>query len=349
MKILVTGITGFLGKEFLKSILEDTQNEYVLVIRSASLTKIASIVEKKSHITMVKGSLKNTLLFNDPRLFDRYSNEINKVVHLAALYDLGASPEELYLANVVGTQNVLYFCRHCTHLVEIDYASTIAVAGNWSGFYAEDDFDLGQEFDNAYAKTKFQAEALVRQFSDLNPQKRIRVLRFGVIVGNSQTGAISKTDGPYYFFNNIARLFQMLPPLKKLSFVPFPFKADAIFPLVPVDTAAALLACGQQHDKGIETIHCLARSLPTMETFLHDFLRSIDVSLTIIALPRHKWLSSLLPKVRIPKALVEYLYMPTKFECHRIDKALPQRPTYSELKAPLFNYVKESILKRPGQ
>ncbi len=346
MKILVTGITGFLGKEFLKHIIKDNKNEYILLIRESSISKIYGLIEEHEHIHAEVGSLKNTLLFSDARLFDKYTKTVEKVIHLAALYDLSASSDILYLTNVIGTQNVLYFCKQCPKLIFLDYASTIAVAGNWSGLYYESDFDIGQEFENPYAKTKFQAEALVRKLSKNSPELIVRVIRFGVIVGDSKTGAISKSDGPYYFFSNIGKLFQIAPILKKLKFVPFPFNADSLFPIVPVDTGAQLLATPARLESGLETIHCLAKGLPTMETFLNDFLLSIDVTLAIISIPKNKVISKILPRFSIPVALVEYLYMPTSFECRNIDHYLPDRVNYNTLKGPLFNFVVAKILKK---
>lgn len=346
MKILVTGITGFLGKEFLKKIIIDKENEYVLLVRTASISKISSLVDNYSHIKIEKGSLKSTQLFKDRDLFSKYKNEINKVIHLAALYDLGAQADSLYLANVIGTQNVLYFCGHCKNLSALDYASTIAVAGNWNGPYSEDDFDLGQGFDNPYAKTKFQSEGLVRKFCKEKKGLSTRIIRFGVIVGDSMTGAISKTDGPYYFFANIGKLFQLAPVLKKLTFIPFPFKAKAHFPIVPVDTASDLLAAKPLKPNDMEVIHCLVKDPPSMKIFLDDFLSSIDVSFKIIPIPKHDLLAKLFSPFSIPKALLNYLYMPTQFESRNIDNYLPDRVTYTQLKKPLFDYVKNEILKK---
>ena len=81
------------------------------------------------------------------------------------------------------------------------YVSTLAVAGDHPGHFSEDDLDVGQDFDHAYGKSKYQAEKLVKE-SGLPAT----VYRPGVVVGDSRTGEMDKVDGPYYFF----RLMKLL-------------------------------------------------------------------------------------------------------------------------------------------
>jgi NAD(P)-dependent dehydrogenase (short-subunit alcohol dehydrogenase family) len=108
--------------------------------------------------------------------------------------------------------------------------SSIAVAGNYDGWFTEDDFDEGQELPSPYHRTKFESEKLVRERVEVP----WRVYRPSLVVGNSKTGEMDKIDGPYYFFKLIQKLRHALPewfPLISLEFG----RAN----IVPVDYVAA--------------------------------------------------------------------------------------------------------------
>ena len=69
-------------------------------------------------------------------------------------------------------------------------------------------FDVGQGLPSAYHRTKFESERIVREESTVP----WRVYRPAVVVGHSETGAMDKIDGPYYFFSLFKRLRDHLPP-----------------------------------------------------------------------------------------------------------------------------------------
>jgi nucleoside-diphosphate-sugar epimerase len=75
------------------------------------------------------------------------------------------------------------------------------VSGDRRGTFYEDDLEAGQKFHNAYERTKYEAERLVRAAMRQLP---ITVVRPGIIVGDSRTGEIDKLDGPYYLMVVIA-------------------------------------------------------------------------------------------------------------------------------------------------
>ena len=85
------------------------------------------------------------------------------------------------------------------------HVSSVAVAGEYDGEFSEEMFDEGQHLPSAYHRTKFEAERLVREQTELP----WRVYRPAVVVGHSQTGEMDKIDGPYYFFPALARLAQL--------------------------------------------------------------------------------------------------------------------------------------------
>ena len=68
-------------------------------------------------------------------------------------------------------------------------------------------FDEGQKLPSPYHRTKFESERIVREESAVP----WRVYRPAVVVGHSETGAMDKIDGPYYFFPVIKRMRDTIP------------------------------------------------------------------------------------------------------------------------------------------
>lgn len=352
MSTLVTGASGFLGQEILEEIKKRKNESFILLLREESFKKYSEILKEFPHVKLAKGHLQHPDLFIDTRELEKAKDEVTNVIHLAALYDLKASKERLYKTNVIGTQNVIFFCQEAKNLKKLLYASTIAVAGNVDGPYTNQDYDLGQEHPNPYAKTKFEAEGLVRKFSNNNKKIQIDIIRLGVIVGHSKTGAFLKEDGPYYFFKNIGRVLNNVPILTKLSVVPFPFEGDAIFPIVPVDCAAQ--AFWKQYDEDHEGLKCqyaIAENAPSMKSFLEDFLIELKMPMKVIPLPSTKIGQGLLKKglgaIQIPEALTDYLYLKTKF-INISSEAEPDDSvcSYSQFKRPFFDAVIKKYLPR---
>ena len=81
-------------------------------------------------------------------------------------------------------------------------------------------FDEGQRLPSAYHRTKFESEKIVREECPVP----WRVYRPAVVVGHSETGAMDKIDGPYYFFPVLKRMRDTLPnwmPLLGIDLVHF--------------------------------------------------------------------------------------------------------------------------------
>ena len=68
-------------------------------------------------------------------------------------------------------------------------------------------FDEGQHLPSAYHRTKYESERIVREESEVP----WRVYRPSIVVGHSETGAMDKVDGPYYFFPVMKALRDNLP------------------------------------------------------------------------------------------------------------------------------------------
>ncbi|MGX1804426.1 SDR family oxidoreductase [Nocardia sp. NPDC055321] len=231
---IVTGGTGFLGRRVVAGLLEqDPQAVVHALVREASIAKLREMAETwgaPDRVFPLVGDLTAPGL-GLPVDADGHRElpRADHVVHLGAIYDMTADEDSTYAANVAGTRAVVELATELGAVLH--HVSSVAVAGDHKGKFFEDDFDLGQNLESPYHRTKFEAEKLVRESRDL----RWRVYRPAIVVGDSRTGEMDKIDGPYYFFaaiNGLAALPSELP-------VPIPDLGATN--IVPVDYVCAAM------------------------------------------------------------------------------------------------------------
>ncbi|WP_227982574.1 SDR family oxidoreductase [Nocardia spumae] len=229
---IVTGGTGFLGRRVVEGLLAADPDAVVhILVREASAAKLAELATRwdaTDRVFPLIGDLTEPGLglADEPPAAEH-------VVHLGAVYDMTADEEAAYAANVTGTRAVIALARERGAMLH--HVSSVAVAGDHRGKFFEDDFDLGQNLESPYHRTKFAAERLVREARGL----RWRVYRPAIIVGDSRTGEMDKLDGPYYFFPAIAGLAALpdglplpLPDLGATNIVPVDYVAAAMVELI---------------------------------------------------------------------------------------------------------------------
>ena len=241
MTYFVTGATGFLGKNLLRNLLRKRHGPIHILVRQESLAKIGDLVDwLEEHTRGVSGIDERIVpVVGDVGLAacgvsDEDLGRVGDVehfFHLAAVYDIQAGQEESERANVAGTRHALELAARlkagCFH-----HTSSIAVAGRHKGVFTEEMFDEGQSLPGPYFRTKFDAEAVVRDEAALP----WRVYRPGIVVGDSRTGETDKVDGPYYFFKLIQRIRGVLP-----QWAPLVGPLGSRVNIVPVDFVTAAM------------------------------------------------------------------------------------------------------------
>ena len=182
-------------------------------------------------VVPVVGDLGSDLLGVDPAWVAEHRGSVDHFFHLAAIYDMTADDAAHEQLNVGGTRHALELGQAldvgCFHQV-----SSVAAAGDFHGHFDESMFDEGQPLPSPYHRTKFLSEQLVRE-QDTVPW---RVYRPAVVVGDSQTGAMDKVDGPYYFFPAMKLMRDRLP-----SWVPLVGVDLGDTNVVPVDYVVAAM------------------------------------------------------------------------------------------------------------
>ena len=180
MNYFVTGATGFIGRHLVEELLKREGTIYALV-REGSRGKIESLAQRLGagdRIVAVPGDL------SKPGLgVDGFDEKIDHLFHLAAVYDMAASDEEMHRSNVDGTRHVVQFANE--HDVgRFHHVSSIAVAGAYKGVWQEEMFDEDQKLPHAYHSTKYESEKVARN----EVETKLIVFRPAIVLGHSETG-----------------------------------------------------------------------------------------------------------------------------------------------------------------
>ncbi len=208
MAYFVTGATGFIGRYLVQEILDHRDGEVFVLCREGSRRRMEALIEQwgSDRVTLVVGDLGEPDLGVDPTWVEAHVGQVDHFFHLAAIYDMTASDEVNERLNVGGTRHAVELAGRlevgCFHQV-----SSIAASGDFRGVFDESMFDEGQRLPSPYHRTKFESEKIVRE----ECPTPWRVYRPAVVVGDSETGAMDKIDGPYYFFGLIKLLRDTIP------------------------------------------------------------------------------------------------------------------------------------------
>ncbi len=371
MAYFVTGATGFIGRYLVQELLENRDGEVFVLVRSGSQARMERLIASWGHegrVTPVVGDLNEAALGVDPAWVKEHAGKIDHFLHLAAIYDMTATDEQNETLNVGGTRNALELAADldagCFHQV-----SSIAASGDYKGFWDETMFDVDQRLPSPYHRTKFESEKIVREESAVP----WRVYRPSMVIGHSETGAMDKVDGPYYFFPILKLLRDFLPAWTPLVGVDL---GDTN--VVPVDyVAKAMDHLAHLEGRDGEAFHLVnpepQRTVDVLNTFAAaakapDFATPIDRSVTGLLptglLPRAVRPGTLLksalrtPPARLglretvgrlglPPEVVEHAGFPTTYGARITEQALagsgisvPDLESYAPL---LWNFWEEQL------
>lgn len=192
--ILLTGVTGFIGKALIKLLLQKDHIIYVLIrskVQESAQIRFQNLLrefpDNVSQLRLVAGDIELPYLGLSKKMFEDLGEKIDTIYHSAASVHLTAPLFELRKSNVQGTKSILQLAKIAakTTFKRLNYVSTAYVAGKRSGIIYENELDRGQAFSNNYEQAKFEAELLVEQAKQELP---ICIYRPSMVMGHSQTG-----------------------------------------------------------------------------------------------------------------------------------------------------------------
>lgn len=346
MSYFVTGATGFIGRYLVQELLANREGEIYLLCRESSRGRLDALIAQwggSSRLVPVVGDLRSDQLGVDPGWIAEHRGSIDHFFHLAAIYDMTASEELNETLNVGGTRAALSLAGALDAGV-FHQVSSVAASGDYRGLFDESMFDEGQRLPSAYHRTKFESEKIVREESPVP----WRVYRPAVVVGHSETGAMDKIDGPYYFFPLFKRMRDTLPswlPLVGLDLgdtnvVPVDYVAKAMDHLahLPDRNGEAFHLVNPEPQNVVELVNTFAAAAKAPQ-FALPIDRSVTNRLPTALLPRqlrpgalvsavlrtapaHLALDQTLGRLGVPPEVIDHVSFPSVYASSSTQKAL---------------------------
>ncbi len=256
-KVLVTGVTGFLGIHILKELLDQGVHTVALARSSRLNAKdrltgmlayyFDSPLEDKleQYVTIVDSDV------TDPDLGAKLKEvEFDTIINCAALVKHFAVDDSIERVNVGGVQNLIGIAKERgVRLVQI---STLSVAGeNVDGKFdesfrmREDMLDFGQDISNKYVHSKFNAEKAILEGVDEGLDGK--VIRVGNLMSRQSDGEFQANS----ITNGFMRDLKGYATLHK-----FPVGSmDVAVDFTPIDEVAKVVLLLSQTDSKFTVFH----------------------------------------------------------------------------------------------
>jgi long-chain acyl-CoA synthetase len=309
--VLLTGATGFVGREVLSRFLARGDRHIFALVRADDDDQAAGRLPAHARLTAVAGDIEERELGLADPASERLRREVTTVLHCAASVSFELPLEEARSVNVEGTRRMLQFARSCDRLERFSYVSTAYVAGEPGGLFREDELAVGQEFRNPYERSKFEAELALRSEGRDLP---LQILRPSIVVGDSSTGRTSSFNVLYGPLKAFAR--GAIPAI--------PARRDAPVDIVPVDYVADRVHELATHGPN-GTFHLVAgRNATTVGRLLEMSSEELGRSEPAVLSPRlyrrwvHPWLRRRHSGLRRMEVYFPYFSMRVRFDDKRL-------------------------------
>ena len=173
-KILITGASGFIGKNLIGSLLRKKSKIFVYVRNRHLFIKSLMSKEQIDHITIIEGEITN--LKKISRMIDKFS--IQHIFHLAANNEnraLGCSPLEIIDTNLNGTLSIMEASLNKDSIKSIVLISSKEVD-------RKDKLQSKKNIIHPYSASKLCTEILAKSYID-NYKLPIIIVKFDNIFG----------------------------------------------------------------------------------------------------------------------------------------------------------------------
>lgn len=272
MNILLTGSTGFVGKQLTLRLLEEGHDVFAFVRneKKAETLKQAVTPDKRQHLNIIKGNITQERGGLPAQKVEELKGVIDCVYHIAAYLSFDDDEKErLYEINVEGTRHLLELSK-VLRVEKFFHVSTAYTLGDQREA-KEELHTLDRPFLNYYEKTKSQAEHVVFEYAD---EFQVNIFRPSIIVGDSQTGEAESTFALY----GIIRSFELMKRKmqrqgtvlsQKMKFV---CHKEAAQNLIPVDHVVKGLVAGLNYAEP-QSIYHLTNDHPPSNAEVFELLK----------------------------------------------------------------------------
>jgi thioester reductase-like protein len=246
---LLTGSTGFLGRQVLIRLLAESPETKITALVRPTATQSAeqrmaqtlremleteNVAAFAERIQVIAGDITDHNFGLGDAEFQELAASLTDITHSAADTTLNLPIAEAQKINIGATNTIVDLARlaskHGVDFSRLNHISTAYVAGDTKATVTENDLLLDGPFRNTYERTKAQAEAIVRGQDDFN----YSIYRPSVIVGDSITGQTTAFNVIYVPARFLAKgLFKAVPAIPNTPFdvVPVDHVSDAIVAL----------------------------------------------------------------------------------------------------------------------
>jgi acyl carrier protein len=218
--VLLTGASGVVGT--------------ALVPELARRHRVIAMTHRRSPpggVRTVSGDLTRPDLGMDPIVYNALAEQVDIVIHAAAVTDFAAGADATASLNIAGTENVLRFTEDAgasLHYISTAFVDRTVLTRNSPGEAAANPAD--------YLNSKRAAERLV-----LDSGVPATIVRPSVVIGDSATGEIARFQGlltlGWAVLNNTLPMLP-LDPTDRIDFVPQDVLARAVASLVEADVTS---------------------------------------------------------------------------------------------------------------
>ncbi len=231
--ILLTGATGFLGAHILWQLLRKKMNVVCLVrneerLRSTLKGYFPGEYEFLNY-KVVKGDIEKEHFGLNKEEYEILTNRVDMVIHTAANVQHAGHYSKFELTNVIGTQNVIDFCKDANAVLQ--YTSTASVSGagtvsqtNPDAIFDENCLDIGQNYvQNVYIHSKYKAEerVLIAREQGL----KANIFRIGNLTWRMSDGMFQKNAQDNGFIGRCKGLLKVKMYSSEMNEYPIDFTA----------------------------------------------------------------------------------------------------------------------------
>lgn len=222
-KVLVTGVTGYLGVHLLHELLKNKDIQIFTLVRGSNVETAKTRLYKQlsfyyphldkkrlnRRIVIVNGDIAEPKLGLSQDEYFELSQQIDTVIHAAAIVKHYGDDRQFLEINVNGTRNICEFSQD----KYLAYISTTSVSGDYDSRndgidFDENCIDVGQYLDdNSYVKSKLEAEKIV--FEQIQNGLDGVIIRVGNLTGRHLDGLFQLNIGENKFYQVLKSIFEL--------------------------------------------------------------------------------------------------------------------------------------------